>query len=127
VRDRQEQAVGAAEQAAEMRAAGADRRRVDDRQQLLEILLEHREEQRLVGVLQVAQEGIAFEIGPEGAERLQAAADLLADGGDARRQQAVQAEGVALGVGEGGALVQPGIGQQAVAGKARRDGDGGIG
>ena len=105
------------------RAAGADRRRVDDRQQFLDVALEQRVKQRLVGVLQVAQESVALEIGGEFAERLQPPAHLLVDAGNRRRQQPVQAEDVALVVAEGRALVQPCIRQQLIAGQFRRHGD----
>src|SRR6185312_6302772 len=47
-RQRQEQAARLAEQAAEGAATGANRRRVDDRQQFLEILRQQRVEQGLV-------------------------------------------------------------------------------
>ncbi len=93
VRDAEKQAARLAEQPAERAAAGADRRRIDDRQQLLDVALEQRVEQRFVGVLQVAQKGVALEVGGKFAERLQPAADLLVDIGDRRRQQPVQAEG----------------------------------
>ena len=121
VRQAEEQAARLAEQPAEVLAAGADRRRVDDRQQLLDVARQQRVEQRLVGVLQVAQEGVALEIGGEAAQRLQPARDLLVERGDVRRQQAVQLEGVALGFGERGALVEQRIVQQLIAAERGAD------
>ena len=115
VRHGEKQAARLAIQAAEGFAAGADGRRVDDRQQFFDVLAEQRVIQRLVGVLQLAQEGIAFEIGVEFAQHLHAAPHLVFDVEHGERQQPVQAEGGALFLGEGGALVQARIGQQPVA------------
>ena len=115
----QEQPARLAEQPAEMLAAGADRRRVGDRQQLLDVAGEQRVEHRFVGVLQFAQERVALEIGGEAAQHLQPPRHLLVERGDARRQQAVQLEVVAFLFGERGALVQEGIAEQLIAGKRR--------
>ena len=115
----QEQPARLAEQPAEVLAAGADRRRVGDRQQLLDVARQQRVEHRLVGVLQFAQERVALEIGGEAAQRLQPPRHLLVERRDPRRQQAVQLEIVALLFGERGALVEEGIAQQLIAGKRR--------
>ena len=127
MREAQKQPARLAEQPAERRAAGADRRRVDDRQQLLDVLPEQRIEQRFVGILKIAQEGVALEIGGEFAKRLQAAANLILDIHHRRRQQAVQTESVALLVGKGGAFVEAGVGQQLIAGEVRRHDHGLVG
>ena len=92
VRQAEEHAARLAEQPAEALATGADRRRVDDRQQLLDVLHQQGVEQRLVGVLQIAQEGVAFQIGGKAAQRREPAADLLVERADGRGQQAVQLE-----------------------------------
>ncbi len=76
---------------------------------------EQRVIQCLVGVLQVAQEGVALEIGVEFAESLQAARDLSVHAAHGRRQQAMQAEGGAFFVGEGRALVEARVGEKPVA------------
>src|SRR5262249_12234937 len=76
-----------------------------DRQQLLEVAHEERVEERLVGVLQLAQEGVALEIGLEAAQYLEPARHLLVERADMRRQEAVQMEEVALGLSKGRALV----------------------
>jgi len=55
---------------AELLAALADGRRIDERQKLGEVAGEERVEQRLVGTLQSAQEEIALEIGLEFAQSL---------------------------------------------------------
>ena len=86
----EEQAARLAPDLAEPLAAFADRRRVDQRQHLLHVVHQQRVEQRLVGVLQIAQEGVALEIGVESTQRLQPARDLLVQGADVRRQQPMQ-------------------------------------
>src|SRR6202030_1407342 len=104
-------------QSAEVLASGADRRCIDDRQQLLEILDKQRKEQSLVGVLQVTQEGIALEIGRQTAQHLQPARHLFVKCSYIGRQEAVQIENVALGLGERCTFIEQGVGQQLVAGK----------
>jgi len=56
VRKAQEQAARFAEQTAELLASGADRWRVHNRQQFLNVSHQDREEQRLVGIMQRTQE-----------------------------------------------------------------------
>ena len=115
VRDRQKQAARLAIQAAEGFAAGADGRRIDDRQQLFDVLAEQSVIERLVGVLQLAQEGIALQVGVKFAQHLHAATDLVVDVEHGEGQKPMQAEGGALLLGESGAFIQPRIGQQPVA------------
>ena len=119
MRQAQEQAARLPEQLAELLAAGADRRGIDERQQFLEVLPQQREEQGLVVVVQFAQKGVALEIGGKPAQHQEPARDLLLQSADMRRQQSVQAEGVALGLGVGGALVQERVGEQGPAGSRR--------
>ena len=119
VRQAEEQAARLAEQPAEVLAALADRRRVDDRQQLLDVAGEQRVEQRLVGVLQLAQERVALEIGGEARAAPGAGATPARRASDVRRQQAVQLERVALLLGERRALVEEGIAEQLIAGERR--------
>ena len=117
--DAEKQPAWLAEQPAEVLAAGADRRRIGDRQQLLDVAGEHRVEHCLVGVLQFAQERITIEVGCKTAQRLQPPGYLLVEGGDPRRQQAVQLELVALPFGERGSLVEERIVEQLIAGERR--------
>jgi hypothetical protein len=69
---------------------------------------QERVEQRLVRVLQVAQEAVLVERRRLPRQRLPAPLDLLVDVADVRRQQAVEAEQVALPIRERSALVQTG-------------------
>ncbi len=89
MRKAQEQAARVARVVAELLTAFADRRRVDEGKRLLQVPLDQRVEQRLVLVLQGAQELIALEIGFEFPQSLQAAGDLLVQRADMRRQQPV--------------------------------------
>ncbi len=115
VRDAEKQAARLAEDMAEQLAAEPDRRRIDDRHHLFDIAGQQRVEQRLVGVLQAAQEHVFLDIAAEPAKRVEPALDLIVELGDMRRQQPVQVERVALGVGEGRALVEQRIVEQLVA------------
>src|SRR5208337_3445262 len=116
VRQAQKKPARLPEQPAELLAAEADCRRVHDRQQLLEILNEQGEEQRFVAVLQITQERIALEVGLEAAQNLQAARRLLLERSDARRQKAMQVEGVTLRLGKRCPLVEQWVGQQLMSG-----------
>ena len=97
---------------AELLAGAADGRRVDDRQELLEVLGQDAVEERLVAVLQGRQADVALEVVRLAADVLELEGDLLLDGRDARRHEPAQAERVALVVGEGGALVEQRLGDQ---------------
>src|SRR5262249_6145365 len=114
VRDTEEQAARLPKQAAEVLAAFPDGGRVDDRHQLFQVSDQQRVEQGLVGILQLAQEGVAFEIRLEAAQRLETARYLLIESRDIGRQQAVQVERVTLGLRKRRALVELRIGQQLV-------------
>ncbi len=84
------------EDVAELLAGEADRRCVDDRQELLEVLDEEAVEQGLVAVLECGQADVALEVIGLAPDVLEFEGDLLVDRRHARRQQAVEAEGVAL-------------------------------
>ncbi len=93
-------------------AGEPDRRRVDQRLDLVDVVADDAEEQRLVAVMQRIQRDIFFEIVRQIAQIHQHALDLILHRQHAGRQQAAQAEGSALGFGEGGAFVEQGIAQQ---------------
>ena len=112
-------AAGPPDDVAELLAGAPDRRRVDDRQELLEVLREQPVEQRRVAVLERRHPDVALERVVLAAQVLELELDLLLDGQDAVGQQAAQPEGVALVVGEGEVL-----GQQPAAEERRpRQGD----
>ena len=111
----EEQAARLAVDLAEALAAQTHGGRVDDWHHLGEVAGQQGVEQRLVGVLQVAQEAVAAEIVARRAEGGEAAADLVVQARHMRRQEAVEVERVALGGGERHALVQDRVGQQLVA------------
>ncbi len=115
VGDAQEKAARLAERLAEVLAAEADGRGVDDREHLFEVPHQQGVEEHLVGVLEPAQEHVAFEVVRELAHGLQAARGLFLEGGDHRGQEAMQIEGVALLVRKGGALVEQGTVEKVVA------------
>ena len=58
VRQAEKQAARLAKDMAEQLAAEADRRRIDDRHHLFDVAGQQRIEQRLVGILQTAQEHV---------------------------------------------------------------------
>ena len=72
----------------------ADRRRVDDRHHLVEVLAEQLVEERLVAIEQRLQVDVALEIVGLALVHLAAAFHLHVDGGDPRPQQAVEVQGV---------------------------------
>ena len=79
-----------------------------------DVLLAKRVEQRLVGILQGAQEEIALEIGLEFAQALQPALDLFVERADMQRQQAMQVNFAALILGEADPLLSRGSVRRAV-------------
>src|SRR5689334_11993063 len=89
-----------------MLATEANRRRIDDRQQLLEIPNQQRIEQNFVAVLQAAKKDVAFEVVWQLPQRLKATRNLFIECGDRRRQKTVEVEQVAFVLGERGPLVQ---------------------
>ena len=119
MRNAEKQPPRPAEQPAEVLATCTHRRRVYGRQQLLDVAREQRVEQRLVGVLQVAEEREALQLGGEPAQGREPSRHLLLQRGDGRRQQPMQLELGALFVGERRALVEQRIGQQVIAEQGR--------
>jgi hypothetical protein len=85
---------------AELLARPADGRRVDDRQELLEVLGEKAVEQRRVAVLERCHPDVLLERVLFVVEVLQLELDLLVDGQDAIGQQAAQPKVVPLRVAE---------------------------
>ena len=117
VRIGQEEAAGLAPDFAETLAAFADGRRVDERQQFVDVPRQNGIEQRLVHVLQVAEKGVALEVCADGAQCLHPTLDLLVERADVGRQQAMQSEEIALGLGERRAFVEHGFVDQGEAAK----------
>ncbi len=115
MREAQKQAARLAKNAAELLAAEAYRRRIDDRHHLFEVLGQKSIEQSLVGILQPAQEDVLLQIAPEPAKGVEPAPDLHVEFRDMRRQESVQVERVALGLRESRAFVQERIVQEFVA------------
>ena len=113
-------AARAAVEVAELLAGTPHGGRVDDREQLLEVVPEHAVEQGLVAVLERRQADVPLEVVGLVADVLQLEADLLVDVHDARRQEAAQAERVALLVGERGVLVEHRVGEQGEAAQEDR-------
>ena len=102
---------------AELLARPPDGRRVDDRQELLEVLGEHPVEQRRVAVLERGEADVLLERVGLDPQVLELELDLLVDRQDPVGQQAAQAERLALVRREGQVLgQQPG----AEEGRARR-------
>ena len=114
-RKAQEQAARLAEDAAELLTAETDRRRIDDRHHLFDVPGQQRVEQGFVGVLQAAKENVFLQVRAEAAKGVEPASDLQIEGGHVGRQQAVQIERIALGIGERRAFVQQRIVEQLIA------------
>ncbi len=113
VRVGEEQAPGVAPvDAAELLAGLPHHRRVDDGQQVLDVVEQHAEEEGLVLVLHLAQEHVATDVGGLQAELHAHPVGALLEGLDVGRQQAVEVEGVALLGRERGALVEHRPGEQ---------------
>jgi hypothetical protein len=83
-----------------------DRRRVDDRHRLGEVIGDEPVEQAFVAILQRDQIDVLLEIRRLAAEAAQRLFELLIEAEHARRQQAAQVQAVALLVRKRGALVQ---------------------
>ena len=79
------------EDVAELLAGTPDRRRVDDRQELLEVVGQDPVEERLVAVLQRRQPDVALEVVRLATDVLELERDLLLDRRDPGRQEAAQA------------------------------------
>jgi hypothetical protein len=96
----------------ELLAGEADGGRVDDRRHLVGVVGDHAVEQRLVAVLQRLQQDVLGERRLQPMEVLEHPGDLLLLRRHVRRQQAAQAQRVALLLGERGALVERRLAQQ---------------
>ena len=107
-----EQAARALENMAEPLAGEADRRGVDERLDLVDVVGDDAEEQRLVAVVQRVERDVFFQIVRQLAQIGHHALGLRLHRKHVRRQQAAQAERIALLLGEGRALVEKRIAQQ---------------
>src|SRR6202040_2758009 len=92
----QKQAAWLSPDFAEPLAALAHRRRVDQRQHLLDVADQQRVEKCLVDVLEVAKEAVFGERGWFAVKRAQSAFYLFIERANVRRQQAVQTKKIAL-------------------------------
>jgi len=99
----------------------ADRRRVDDRHQLLQVLDEHAVEEHLVAVQQTREPDVLLQVEGLRADVLQLELRLLLDRLRRRGQETVQPEAAALLAREGEALVRRRILQQPDAALAGAD------
>ena len=115
-------AAGPPDDVAELLAGAADGRRVDDRQELVEVLGEQPVEQRRVAVLERGQADVLLERVVLDPDVLELEVDLLLDREDAVREQATQPERVALGGREGEVLRQQAAAQQGRPGERDRRG-----
>jgi len=106
VLDREVEAARPAEDRSVLETGLADRGRVDDRDHLLGKLLQQAVEQGFVAVLEGGQENVFLQRIALASVISHDALDLLFDRERAGRQQAAQAERVALALGERGALVE---------------------
>ena len=93
-------AAGPPDDVAELLARAPDRRRVDDRQELVEVFGEEPVEQRRVAVLEGRQPDVLLERIVLDPEVLELEVDLLLDRQDAVRQEPAQPERIALDGGE---------------------------
>ena len=83
-------AARTAPQVAEVLARTADGGRVDDREQLLEVVQQHAVEEGLVAVMQGRQADVALEVVRLAPDVLELQRDLVVDVHDARREEAPQ-------------------------------------
>ncbi len=98
--------AGAPDDVAELLARPPDRRRVDDRQELLEMLREQSIEQRRVAILERGEADVLLEGVVLDPQVLELELDLLVDGQDAVGEQSAQPERLALVGREGQVLRQ---------------------
>ena len=109
---RDPQAARLAQDVAVLLAGPPDGRRIDHRQELLEVRGHHAVEEGGVAVLQGGQADVALEVVRLASEMLELEVDLLIDGHDMGRQQAGQPEGLALLEAEGEILVQEALAEE---------------
>jgi len=108
------------ENVAEPLAGEPHRGRIDDRHDLVRIVRDHPDEQRLIAVAQRLEHNVLVEIIRQTPHVFQNAAHLLVLRGHGWRQQTLQPERVAFALGESGALVQQRVAQQREAARGRR-------
>ena len=106
-----EEAARPLEDVAEALAGEPHGRRVDQRLDLVDVVADHAEEQRLVAVVQGVERDVFLQIVGQVAQVFQHARRLLLERQHVGRQQAAQAERIALLLGEGGALVEQRVAQ----------------
>ena len=97
---------GPAEDVAVLLAGAPDGRRVDHRQEFLDVLGEHAVEERCVAILERGQADVLLQLVVLATEVLDLQLDLLLDRHDAVREQATQAERIPLRQGKGEVLRQ---------------------
>ena len=112
---------------AELLAGEADRRRVDDRHHLGQVVEQEPVEQRLVRVLKLAEVDVPLEVGRLSPVRLVGTGHLLLQRLLVRRQQAEQAEGTPFFRRERRPLVEQGAFEQQVPAERHLDDVGGDG
>ena len=105
----------------ELLAGLADHRRVDDRQHLLDVVVQQAEEQRLVAVLERGEVDVLLDRRRLRQEVLIHAIELLLDGRDGRRDQAVEMERFTLAGAERRPLVDQRVGEHGRAPRVHRD------
>ncbi len=113
--------MGTAVDVTELLAGLTHCRCVQNRQHLGEVRLDEGVGQDGVGVVERAQEDVAFEIAVQAVERVPRPVHLFGHRLDPGGQEAGETEHVAFGRGEGGALVEPGFVENRPAAKRRRD------
>ena len=118
---RNEQTARPAIKVTEQLAGRADHRRVDDGRSFLQVLDHEAVKKHLVGVLQLAQVDVLVEIADPGGIGRIGTLQLRLQGFDLGRQQPVQTEQIAFLFGEGSALVEERMRQQALAGEVGLD------
>jgi hypothetical protein len=108
----EEEAARLAPDLREALASLTHRRRIDNRQKFFNVVLNEGIEQRLIAVLQITHQAILAEGRGAAVESDLAAFTLIFEAADVRRQQAVQAEGVAFRLSKRGAFVKARIMQE---------------
>ena len=103
----------------------ADGGRIDDWQELFDILNKEAIEEGLVAVLQRGEADVALERVLLSADLDQLHGDLLLEGQDRRREEPVEAEEAALLTAEGGVLIQRWPAEQRLAALLHRKGGSG--
>ena len=121
-RKAQKQTARLAKDAAELLTAETHSGRIDNRHQLFDVPGQQRVKQGLVGVLCPAKKHVLLQVRAECAKGVEPAVNLQIEVGHVGRQEAVQIELIALGVGERCAFVEERIVQQLVTAERGLDG-----